>query len=274
MTTRLPNELVAELGAGLPPHEAQRLLMVATGRSRRALLQAESVGPADGELFEALVARRLAGEPLQYLEGTVQFGPLELVIDERALVPRPETEQLWELAVDLADGPQVIVDLCTGSGNLALALKHSFPQANVHGCDVSAAALDLARENAKRTGLEVTWCEGDLFAALPASLVGTVQLLVSNPPYVTAAEYPGLPVDVRDHEPEQALVAGPLGTEVISRIGSEAVQWLAPEGVVVCEIGEQQTEAAQAAFGGMHAEVRRDLAARDRFVVARPDVAR
>jgi release factor glutamine methyltransferase len=274
MTVRRPDELISEIAAGLPPHEALRLLIAATGRPRRDLLWGEPVDAAGGERFKSLVARRAAGEPLQYLEGTVEFGPLELAIDDRALIPRPETEQLWELAASLIDRPRLIMDMCTGSGNLALALKYSFPDADVHGCDTSAAALDLASENAARTGLDVTWWRGDLFAAPPQTLQGRIDLLVSNPPYIAAAEHRALPVDVREHEPTEALVAGPLGTEFISRIGDEVVAWLAPGGVVVCEIGERQGKAALTAFLGMHAELRRDLAGRDRFVVARHETAR
>jgi release factor glutamine methyltransferase len=171
--------------------------------------------------------------------------------------------------LNLIECPRVIVDMCCGSGNLALALKHSFPDAAVHGCDASADALNLARENGVRTDLDVAWWLGDLLGALPSCLRGTIDLLVANPPYVTVAEYQTLPADVRDHEPREALVAGPLGTEVIIAIGSEAASWLAPGGVVVCEIGEQQGDSARAAFREMQPEVRRDLAGRDRFVVGR-----
>lgn len=267
MTARRPGDLIDMAAATLPRHEAQRLLMTATGRSRQNLLR-DPVDSAAVERFEVLRERRVVGEPLQYLEGTVQFGQLELAIDERALVPRPETEQLWELAVGLVDHPRVVVDLCTGSGNLALALKHSFPDAEVHGCDASAAALELATENSASTRLDVAWWEGDLFSALPSALHGSIDLLVSNPPYVSETEFPTLPVDVRDHEPRLALVAGPLGSEVISAIGSQAGEWLQPRGVVVCEIGELQAQTALAAFDGLHPEIRQDLADRNRFVVA------
>jgi len=117
---------------GVPPHEAQRLLAVATGRSRHELLVGGEVSSAEEQRYQDLVKQRLAGVPLQHLEGSVQFGPIEIRSDDRALVPRPETEHLWEEAVTALKeaGPgTVIVDLCTGSGNLALALKHTFPSA-------------------------------------------------------------------------------------------------------------------------------------------------
>ncbi len=240
---------------GLPEHEARRLWGVA----------------ADDGHYRRLVERRLAGEPLQYLEGTVQFGPLELAIDERALVPRPETEGLWEMAVAaLGDaGPgTVIVDLCTGSGNLALALKHAFPRAQVYGTDTSEGAVGLAAENAARTGLDATFLHGDLFEPLPRKLIGRVDLVVANPPYVAEGEYAGLPVDVR-REPRGALVAGEAGTEVLARIGDEAPWWLAVGGWLFCEIGETQGDTVPGLFPGLDREVRQDRAGRDRYLVGR-----
>ncbi len=242
----------AAAAGALPAHEVRRL---------RAL----------GGSYEDLAVRRLAGEPLQYLEGTVQFGPLELAIDERALVPRPETEGMWEMAVAaLGDaGPgTVIVDLCTGSGNLALALQHAFPRAQVYGTDLSEGALALAEENAARLGHDVTFLHGDLFDPLPRKLMGRVDLLVANPPYVAAGEYPSLPADVR-REPREALVSGPDGTEVLARIGDEAPWWLAVGGWLFCEIGETQGERALGLFGGVDREIRRDLAGRERYLVGR-----
>ena len=269
MTARGSRDLLTDEGAALPDHEASRLLMAASGRSRAEVL---SGGPIDGNVvssYQDLVTRRLAGEPLQYLEGTVDFGPIELLADRRALIPRPETEQLWERAVDLAARPRVIVDMCTGSGNLALALKHSFPDAIVYGCDIAFESLELAKANTEHTGLQVNWRQGDLFAALPNELTGRIDLLVANPPYVTPTEFEALPVDVRDHEPLAALVSGPRGTEVIARIGREAAQWLVPGGLVLCEIGEEQGDAARAAFRTLQPVIEPDLADRDRFVVAR-----
>lgn len=254
----------------LPDHELRRLTDLVTGRS--AL---DRTAPLDAEQrrrLERLVERRLAGEPLQYLEGTAAFGPLELAVDRRALIPRPETERVWEEAVhSLGEaGPgTVIVDLGTGSGALALALKHAFPLARVIGVDLSADALALARENAERTGLDVEFLQGDLFEPLPESLRGRIDLLVSNPPYVAEAELADLPDDVRDHEPHLALVAGPVGTEVLARIADESFWWVGIGGWVICEIGETQGAAVDALFGMFDREVRADLTGRDRILVAR-----
>jgi len=258
--------------SGLADHEARRLLTAVTGRDAAALTAAATIDPDDAARFTALAARRRSGEPLQYLEGTVDFGPLRLVVDGRALIPRPETEYLWEMAV-AAMGPTgpgtVLVDLCTGSGNLALALRHAFPETRVLATDIDAAALSLAKENAAGTGLDVEFLEGDLFAPLPRDLMGRVDLIVANPPYVAAGDLAALPSEVRDHEPAGALFAGPTGLEVLERIADEAYWWLGVGGWLFCEIGEQQGERALALFSGLDREIRPDLTGRDRYVVAR-----
>ena len=255
----------------IPEHEARRLASAVTGRSA-AELASQPPSSDEQARIDALVARREAGEPLQYLEGTTQFGPVELAVDPRALIPRPETERLWEEAVaSLGEaGPgTVIVDLGTGSGALALALKHAFPPARVFGVDISEDALALAKENAASTGLDVTFLHGDLFEPLPAALRGRVDLVVSNPPYVASGDLEGLPVDVRDHEPHRALVAGPTGLEVLERIADEGYWWVGIGGWVVCEIGETQADAAERLFFAFDREVRPDLTGRDRILVAR-----
>lgn len=235
----------------LPPHELTRL---------------EAISGPDSPLAD-LVQRRKDGEPLQYIEGSAPFGPLELLVDERVLVPRPETEGLLDMATRMVRHPELVIDLCTGSGALALALKHNFPAASVFATDISADALEVAAENMTRSGLEVFLAEGDLFDPLPASLLGEVDLIVANPPYVAITELSALPRDVQ-REPRIALVSGPTGLEVIERIGASVVDWLRPGGVVVCEIGEHQGVSATSSFINLPAVVRQDLAGRDRYVVA------
>ena len=258
--------------AALPHHERRRLIQAVTGLSRADLAGGVEPDAEQQSAIERLVARREAGEPLQYLEGTAQFGHLDLLCDHRALIPRPETERLWEEAVaSLRQGGPgtVIVDIGTGSGCLALALKHSFAEARVIGTDVSEDALALAKANAERTGLEAEFLHGSLFDPLPRSLMGRVDLVVSNPPYVAEGEYPSLPPEVRDHEPRDALVAGPSGTEVLAQIADEAFWWVGIGGWVLCEIGETQGEEALRLFGAYDREVRPDLAGKDRILVAR-----
>jgi release factor glutamine methyltransferase len=238
-----------------------------TGRSYGPRLE-----PEQRRLLDRLVARRLAGEPLQYLEGTVAFGPIEVRVDRRALIPRPETEQVWETAVSAlrqAEPGTPIVDVGTGSGVLALALKHAFPAASVYGTDISSEALALATENAAAAGLEIELLIGDLFDPLPRHLRGRVELVVSNPPYVSEVEYERLPAEIRDHEPPQALVAGSKGTEVLARIAEEAEAWLASGGWLVCEIGEDQGDAVRHLFSAYRSDLHRDLAGKERILVAR-----
>lgn len=235
----------------IPPHELSRLKAIA--------------GPS--QPLADLVARRLGGEPLQYIEGSAPFGPLDLLVDERVLVPRPETEGLFEIASKMVRNPEVIVDLCTGSGALALALKKEFPSAAVFATDISPDAIDVAMENRKRNQLDIYLAVGDLFDPLPASLLGEVDLLVANPPYVSESEFASLPEDVR-REPKVALVSGPTGLETIQAIGASVVKWLRPGGVLVCEIGERHGVSASSSFADLPTVVRKDLAGRDRYVVA------
>lgn len=238
----------------IPPHELRRLRSVA----------------AEGADLDRLVARRLSGEPLGYIEGTAAFGALELTVDPRVLIPRPETEQLWELARELISSPRIIVDLCTGSGALALALGLDCPAARVFATEISSEAAEVARLNAKRLGIEIEILEGDLFCPLPAELQGSVDLVVSNPPYVAETEWPELPDDVR-REPRLALVAGPTGTEVIDAIAGEVGRWLRSGGWVAVEIGETQGEHCRGVFADSleDVQVRRDLAGRDRFLIGK-----
>lgn len=235
----------------IPQHELTRLEAIA--------------GPS--QPLEELVARRLGGEPLQYIEGSAAFGPLDLLVDERVLVPRPETEGLFEIATKMVRNPEVIVDLCTGSGALALSLKKCFPHAAVFATDISADAIDVALENRRRNHLDIYLAQGDLFDPLPASLLGEVDLLVANPPYVAESDFARLPDDVK-REPRIALVAGSTGLEVIQSIGASVSTWLRPGGVLVCEIGESQGNSASSSFVELPTVIRKDLGGRDRYVVA------
>ena len=251
----------------LPDHEVKRLLVAATGRHWTDLILGVDVEAVEVERFNSLVGRRRSKEPLQYIEGTASFGPIEVTVDPRVLIPRPETEQLFELARDAIDHPKVIVDLCTGSGNLAIALKATFPDAIVYATDLSSDAVDLARANARRAGLDVSVFHGDLFAPLPDHLAGRVDLIVSNPPYIAEHELGGLPVDVRDHEPVMALIAGPVGDEILKRIAAAASEWLRPGGVVACEISEFHGPVVAEHFSSLDGEIRIDLSGKERFVI-------
>jgi len=261
--------LQLSLQSGLPYHEVRRLIASFTTHDIHPGLP---LTPDVVTQTTSLIRQRQAGTPLQYLEGHVEFGPVRVAVDRRGLIPRPETEQLWELVNRLVPpaAASLIVDIGTGSGALALALAHSYPQAEVVATDICPRALQLAGENIEANGWvagRITLRQGDLFEALPATLRGAVDILVSNLPYVAEAEWPNLPEDVRT-EPYLALVAGPRGTELLERLAAGVSDWLRPSGTVAVEIGETQFAAVTEAFGdgGIEARIFSDLTGRPRFV--------
>jgi release factor glutamine methyltransferase len=260
--------------------EARWLVQEVSGVDRSQW--SETASPAGIVRFRAMVERRLAGEPLQYVLGTWSFRGLDLLVDARVLIPRPETEVLAEVALTesrrpsgLGDGPFVVADLGTGSGALALALAAELPGAEVWATDVSPAALAVARANLAAIGpaaARVHLAEGAWYEALPEGLRGRLRVIVSNPPYVTEAEFAGLPPEVRDHEPTNALVAGPTGRESLEHLVAGGLDWLEPGGAVVLEIAPGQAEPLRAVAeeaGYQAVRVHRDLAGRDRVLVAR-----
>jgi len=249
----------------LPEHEAIRLLMAATDRRRSDIIVGFEVSAQERSVFDEFVERRRAEEPLQYIEGTVDFGPVELVVDERVLIPRPETEYLFEVVAAMVSEPRVIVDLCTGSGNLALALASAFPSADVYAVDLSEDAAMLAQTNAIRNELEINVLVGDLFDPLPTRIKGAVDLLISNPPYLAAHELADVPSDVLA-EPEMALVAGPDGDEALASIALHAREWLSSGGVLACEISEFHGEEIAELFSSYDPRIGVDLSGRDRYV--------
>ncbi|HKZ20672.1 MAG TPA: peptide chain release factor N(5)-glutamine methyltransferase, partial [Acidimicrobiia bacterium] len=217
--------------------------------------------------LQELVAMRSRGHPLQYLEGTAAFGPLVVAVDDRVLIPRPETEHLADLLAHRHPQPELVVDLCTGSGAVALFLKSAWPQSRVVATDFSVDALAVARQNAERLGLDVEWYSGDLFRALPARLRGRVELLVANPPYVSEDEWDLLPDDVK-HEPRSALVAGAIGTEIIDRILDGVGDWLAPGSEAWIEIGETQGPYLRSHH---RVQIHQDQYGKDRFAMVTID---
>ena len=227
--------------------------------------------------FDRMVERRLAGEPLQYVVGEWSFRTLDLMVDRRALIPRPETEQVVEVALAeldaLAPAAPRVVDLGTGTGAIALAVAVERPAARVWAVEASTAALAVARANLTgigQAGTRVTLVEGSWFDPLPRELQGSFDLVVSNPPYV--AESDPLPAEVADWEPRQALIPGPTGLEAIEEIVAAAPVWLCRPGALVIELapsqGDVAVELARAA-GFDDAEVADDLAGRPRALVAR-----
>jgi release factor glutamine methyltransferase len=271
---------LAAAGVASPGVDARRLVERASGLDGAELiLGLDQLAARRGVAhLDAMVERRTGGEPLQYVVGRWGFRSLDLLVDARALIPRPETEQVVELALaelrrHESDRPLVVADLGTGSGAIALSLATEVVRAEVWASDVSPDALALARANLAgigRPAARVRLVEGDWFMALPPELAGCLDLVVSNPPYVAEAD--DLPPEVADWEPTAALVAGPTGREQLERIVAEARAWLAPAGSLVLELAPAQAPAVTAAAqraGFTEAEVGRDLAGRHRVLVAR-----
>ena len=225
-----------------------------------------------------MVERRGTGEPLQYVLGLWSFRRLELVVDRRVLIPRPETETVVEVALAelrrLGVERPLAVDLGTGSGAIALSIALEVPAARVWGTDRSEDALAVARANlagmGSRVATRVRLAAGDWFDALPDELRHQVDLVVANPPYVGDDE--ALPPEVADWEPPGALLAGPTGLAAVAEILAGAPAWLRRPGVVVVEIAPHQADRAVAlawAAGFTTVEVRPDLSGRLSALVGR-----
>lgn len=268
-------EFLDRHGVEGPRLNAELLIGHALGLKRMQLYLQFERPLAETELakIRPLVKRRSEREPLQYIIGSTDFAGLTLKVDRRALIPRPETELLVEIAKTAgAMTPARVLDLGTGTGAIALALGKHFPGATVIATDVSAEALTLARENAGALGLadRVQWLRSDWFAELPAELP-PFDLIVSNPPYLTEAEVTETEPEVKNHEPRGALTSGPDGLEAIAVIVREAKVRLVPGGRLLLETGIAQhariLELARES-GYAAAESRPDLTGRDRFVLA------
>ncbi len=268
-------EFFQKHGIESPRLNAELLVGHALGLKRMQLYLQFERPLAEVELakIRPLVKRRSEREPLQYIVGTTDFSGLTLKVDRRALIPRPETELLIEIAKEkfAAAVPTRVLDLGTGSGAIALALAKHFAEARVTAVDVSADALALAGENATTVGVaeRVTFLRSDWFAALPRD--ASFELIVANPPYLSDAETKETAPEVQKFEPWNALSSGPAGTEALAVIVREAKARLAPGGCLICETGiaqhAQLLEWLRAA-GYADVESRKDLTGRDRFVLA------
>jgi release factor glutamine methyltransferase len=248
--------------------DAELLMAHALGLEREALLLSGLDGEAPAA-FEALVARREAGEPVAYITGRRAFWTIELEVGPGVLIPRPETETLIEAAVEHfgASGPARILDLGTGPGTLLLASLAEWPRATGLGVDRSEDALAIARRNAERLGLvdRAAFQSGDWADGIDERF----DLILCNPPYVEAGV--PLPRDVAEWEPHEALFAGPEGLEDYARLGPEIPRLLGPGGIACFEIGAGRSEAVSALFAvrGLAVSARPDLAGIPRCLVLR-----
>jgi release factor glutamine methyltransferase len=210
--------------------------------------RARLLSPAELVAARGLIKRRVGREPLQYILGTQEFCGLEFDVNQAVLIPRPETELLVDYVAQRipAERQATIVDVCTGSGCIAVAIARLRPRARVIATDLSTPSLEVARRNAARHAVceRITWLEGDLLEPLAGrGLEGRIDVIVSNPPYISEADWATLQPEVRLFEPRGALVAGPQGTELHERLLQEAGRYLSPGGALIMEIGAGQARA-------------------------------
>jgi len=242
------------------PRDVDLLIADVTGRTP-AWLFAHGEERIDPAPVEALVQRRIGGEPLQYIRERAEFYGREFFVDERVLIPRPETELLVEAAIARAPHGARVLDVGSGSGCIAISLERERPDLAVTSIDVSVAALAVAKRNARRHESRVRFAASDGFEAIRTDF----DLIVANPPYIPRADYEQLAIEVRDHEPRIALTPGPRGTEMIARILDAR---RAP--VVMLEIGFGQLEELRSVAHGYEiADIINDLAGIERIVILR-----
>jgi release factor glutamine methyltransferase len=261
-----------------PRLDAEVLLSEATGQGRAALAAdpAAEVAPAAGRRFGEMVRRRLRREPVAYIVGRKSFRRIELAVDRRVLVPRPETELLVELALELR--PRRVLDVGTGSGAIALAIADELPEVAVTATDTSAGALEVARANAERLGLgdRVRFFEGTFPPDDEQEDGDGYDLIVANLPYVAERDWRSLQPEVTEWEPREALLAGPDGLDAYRQLIERFLQLdryaTQTKEALAVEVGDGQADAVaqlfrEAGFGEI--EARRDLAGIERVVVAR-----
>ena len=276
--------LAASPAVEAPEIDARRIVEAASGASPAEFesVLGEPATALTAARFRSMLERRDAGEPLQYVVGAWGFRTLDLMVDRRVLIPRPETEVVAGWAVEevarlsvVAGGDRevVVVDLGTGSGAIALSVAAECPQARVFATDVSADALAVARANLAglgRAAARVSLHEGDWFEAVPGALRGSVDVVVSNPPYIGTGEE--LPPVVADWEPPVALWSGPAGHEAVEQVIGGASEWLRPGGALVLEVAShraQETARMVAETGFADVRVEHDLAGLERAVLGR-----
>ena len=263
---------LAGAGVASPDFDAEELLAHVLGTTRGRLALVDEVPTVAAEQYAVLVGRRAAREPLQHLTGVAYFRHVELAVGPGVFVPRPETELLagWAVAEASAIERPTVVDLATGSGAIALAIAHEVPAATVHAVELDPDAHAWAERNLAGTAVQLRL--GDLATALD-ELIGEVDVVTCNPPYIPLEAWESVATEARDHDPHLALFSGPDGLDAIRLVEQRASALLRPGGVVGVEHADVQGESAPAVFAaaGRWQDVRdhRDLTDRPRFVTAR-----
>lgn len=268
------------VGAANASQEALWLLAFALEMEHHALVSRTEQAVTAAQLTRAktLVSRRVAREPVQYILGTQEFCGLDFVVTPAVLIPRPETELVVHAVLKeggLTDGA-IIVDVGTGSGCIAVTLATILEEVRILAVDCSSEALVVAKGNAVRHGVgeKIVWIEGDLLSPLrDRQMVGTVDVIVSNPPYIAEGEWEQLQPEVRNFEPRLALFAGQRGTEFHERLFRDSKEFLVPDGLLVMELGQGQLalvrHAAEQAGGYTGLQTIKDEAGIDRVMIAR-----
>ena len=249
---------------GIDGADGEWILCEVTGKKRSELSEDCTLSAGKVEKIDKLLEERLTGKPLWYILGTCNFYGYDFKVDGRVLIPRPETEELVSEALKLVKAGDRVLDLCTGSGAIAVtvALKTG---ATVVASDVSADAVALAKENALRLGANVEFLQGDLFG----SVTGVFDVILSNPPYIPTADIAGLQTEVKDHEPMLALDGGEDGLDFYRRIAAEAGGFLKEGGTLLLEVGEGEAEkAAEMLRGFCNVRIIKDLEGIERIVAA------
>lgn len=261
-------------GVASPANDAEILLAHVLGIPRGNLVVAGDVGPDQVAAFDALVVRRAERVPLQHLTGSAGFRYVDLAVGPGVFTPRPETELLAGWAIEQAravlERAPVVVDLCTGSGAIALSIADELPDARVHAVELDPDAFAWAQRNLAGSGTDLR--EGDMAEAF-TDLDGTVDVVVCNPPYIPLTEYAGVAVEARDHDPALALWSGDDGLDAMRVLARVAARLLRPGGQVGAEHADLQGESAPGVFvaAGGWVDVRDhpDLAGRPRYLTAR-----
>ena len=272
-------------GVDSPRLSAELLLSYVLGMKRIELYARADTPISKQQIqhLDELTKRAGQHEPIAYLTGKTEFYSLALNVTRDCMIPRPETELLVERAIEFlrtSSGTQWVCDLCTGSGCIAVAIAKNCPAARIIATDISADAIKVAAQNVKAYQLDeqVKLVSGDMFEAVKVISGGQqFDLIVCNPPYVSAAEYEALPKNVRDYEPKSALFAGSDGLDICRRIITEAGDFLKPEGALMLEIGYAQgpavTELLQQAGAFSEIKIQKDLRHNDRLAIARRALA-